>query len=163
MTQTTAMAAAAARPPVLLSTAMAAAAAQDSLRNENHNIHLRAAAAAAAQHEDDEQEEYSPSPAQQHQVQVHPNNSVTAADVLVGRGKGAYMSEGNLRFQKLVSDHLDAYKRALKNKDKITITKEIVDQVKMCGGRFLKEEGINGQVTEIDDRQARIKVAQVRF
>ena len=88
------------------------------------------------------------------------NPRITDLDVLVGRGKGAYMSAGNLKFQELVNAQLPDYKRANKNKDKIAITNRIVQAVHNYGGRFLKEEGLQGQVSVIDDRQARIKVAQ---
>lgn len=86
---------------------------------------------------------------------------VTQLDVLVGRGKGAYMSEGNVRFQKLVCGQLEAYKKAAANQEKAEITARIVKTVKHSGGRFLKEDdACIGRFIEIDDRQARVKVAQ---
>ncbi len=104
---------------------------------------------------------------------------MTSADVLVGRGKGNYLSEGNVRLQKLVQGkYLEAYKRARNNTQKSNITQEIVTAIQQSGGRFLKEvededeetllaaksivfceEG--GRLLEVDDKQARIKVAQV--
>ncbi|KAL7570686.1 hypothetical protein ACA910_017811 [Epithemia clementina (nom. ined.)] len=83
-----------------------------------------------------------------------------AADVILGRGKGAYQNEGNRRLQDLVAFYLPAYRAAKTNQEKINITTLIVESVKQNGGRFLSEKVKDGEIIEVCDQKARIKVAQ---
>lgn len=75
------------------------------------------------------------------------------------RGKGAYLSEGNLRYMQVINSYLSAYRAASSNQDKFQITKDIVEHVRSNGGRFMVVDG-NG-LTEVSQKVARQKVGQV--
>ena len=81
-------------------------------------------------------------------------------DVLLGRGKRASLWQGNVRYKRIIYSFLPAYEAATKNAEKTGITGEIVAAVKRSGGRFLKETR-NGDLTEVPDMTARLKVGQV--
>ncbi|KAL7580346.1 hypothetical protein ACA910_004376 [Epithemia clementina (nom. ined.)] len=83
---------------------------------------------------------------------------VGPADVLLGRGKGAYEWQGNLRYQQIICYSLPAYTAAKKKQDKTKISNSIVAAVKAGGGRFLKETR-DGTLCEVPDKEAREKVA----
>jgi len=82
-------------------------------------------------------------------------------DVIVGKGKGAYLYEGNRRYMQIVCRYVTKYRDCTKNADKVQITKEIVDQVTCRGGRFLGQDN-RGKLYEVTEKQARVKVGQVR-
>ena len=82
------------------------------------------------------------------------------ADVLLGRGKGAYEWQGNIRYQQIICYSLPAYTAAKKKQEKTQISNSIVNAVKQNGGRFLKETR-DGGVCEVSDKEAREKVAHV--
>ncbi|KAL7561247.1 hypothetical protein ACA910_004168, partial [Epithemia clementina (nom. ined.)] len=81
-------------------------------------------------------------------------------DVLLGRGKRASLWQGNLRYKKIIYSFLPAYEAATKNAEKTGITGEIVAAVKRSGGRFLKENARTGELSEVSDFTARLKVGQ---
>ena len=81
-------------------------------------------------------------------------------DVLFGRGKGSYESQGNLRFQHIIFEALPLFARAGK-KEKTRISKDVVAYLKSKGGRFLVEKE-DGALFEVTDEGAREKVVQVR-
>mmetsp|Transcript_18855 Transcript_18855/g.40585 ORF Transcript_18855/g.40585 Transcript_18855/m.40585 type:complete len:446 (+) Transcript_18855:103-1440(+) len=85
--------------------------------------------------------------------------SLQPQDVLVGRGKGAYLSEGNKRYMLLVNQFLPVYRRATNNQEKIEITKAVVAHVKRNGGRFMGVDS-KGNLNIVSDHVARIKVGQ---
>jgi hypothetical protein len=60
-------------------------------------------------------------------------------DVLFGRGSGPNDNEGNIRFRDLVAQRKSEYMATNHRQTKAKIAKEIVDQVFLCGGRFLKK------------------------
>ena len=82
------------------------------------------------------------------------------ADVLLGRGKRATLWDGNKRYKQLIRSYVASYVRAEKNRDKTSITIRIVDHVHMLGGRFVKEDLKTGQLSEVNDDVARLKVGQ---
>ncbi|KAL7580347.1 hypothetical protein ACA910_004377 [Epithemia clementina (nom. ined.)] len=79
-------------------------------------------------------------------------------DVLLGRGKGSYESEGNLRFQRVIYDALPRYALAKKKQDKTRISQDILALVKINGGKFLVHKG--KLLCVASDEQARAKVSQ---
>jgi len=79
--------------------------------------------------------------------------------VIVGKGKGAYLYEGNRRYMQIVCRYVTKYRDCTKNADKVQITKEIVDQVTCRGGRFLGQDN-RGKLYEVTEKQARVKVGQ---
>ena len=87
---------------------------------------------------------------------------VSETDVLFGRGKGSYEWKGNKFCKELITSRIPEYVAATKNKDKIRITSEIVSVIKMEGGRFLGVDSSNGDLYEVSDNEARLKVSQVR-
>ncbi|KAL7557043.1 hypothetical protein ACA910_002259 [Epithemia clementina (nom. ined.)] len=112
-------------------------------------------------------------------------------DVLLGRGKGSYESQGNREYARIIASYVPVYELATNNKDKIRITEEIVGLVKSSGARFLKHVAVrqarkprisrniirqsNGSATNttisnedwccmiISDAEARRKVSQVGY
>ena len=86
---------------------------------------------------------------------------LNSVDVLLGRGKRASLWQGNLRYKRIIYSFLPAYEAATKNAEKTGITGEIVAAVKRSGGRFLKENRKNGNLVEVSDCTARLKVGQV--
>ena len=83
-------------------------------------------------------------------------------DVLLGRGKGYYEKQGNIKFRVLMSHVVHDYDKA-KKVEKTQIAQGIVDRVKSRGGKFLREQSKgSGTLVEIDDKEARTKVSQVR-
>ena len=82
-------------------------------------------------------------------------------DVIVGRGKGAYLSAGNRKYMQVIMNNVARYQNASKSTEKAQITKEILDTVSQKGGRFLGIDG-RGTLYEVSEKQARIKIGQVR-
>ena len=89
-----------------------------------------------------------------------PETVAGPADVLLGRGRGSYEWQGNLRYQQIIYYALPAYTAAKKKQDKTQISNSIVAAVKQNGGRFLKEAR-DGSLCEVSDKEAREKVAHV--
>ena len=112
----------------------------------------------------------------------------TEADVFLGRGKGSYGRQGNLLYTSIIRSHVTMYMKLTKNQDKIRLTQQIVELVKTKGCRFLRraeatsvgkgaakrsgsskeeeegeeeEEEEEGELYEVSDVEARLKVAQV--
>jgi len=85
--------------------------------------------------------------------------SLRPLDVLVGRGKGAYLSEGNRRYLRIVHSAMPTYIATTTNHGKIQISKDVVARVKSNGGRFMVMDSRH-KLKEVSDQQARIKVAQ---
>lgn len=77
-------------------------------------------------------------------------------DVLLGRGKPLQKHSGNLRYHLIVESFQDRYETASKL-EKTNISKEIVEEIKRSGGRFLKQDKCGW--VEIDDDDARYKVS----
>ena len=81
-------------------------------------------------------------------------------DVIVGRGKGAYLSDGNRRFTQTIRSFLPVYNQTKTTQEKVQVTNNIVDHIKSNGGRFLRIDN-KGKLHPVPDKEARIKVAQV--
>ena len=65
----------------------------------------------------------------------HPRNN----DVLLGRGKAAYMHTGNIRFRNMALERLEEYNAPGKYFRKKKICQEIMALIRSRGGRFLKQ------------------------
>ena len=77
-------------------------------------------------------------------------------DVVMGRDWDAQIHPGTMRLREIIASHWDAYNNA-KKLEKTTITREIVQEVKAAGNRFLKSDGAGYVV--VDDSVAREKVS----
>jgi hypothetical protein len=77
-------------------------------------------------------------------------------DVLLGRGKFSQENLGNLRYRNLIAAYQDRYETARKS-EKTAIADEVVQNIKKCSGRFLKE--YYADFVEISDARAREKVS----
>jgi hypothetical protein len=77
-------------------------------------------------------------------------------DVLLGRGKFSQENLGNLRYRNLIAAYQDRYETARKS-EKTAIADEVVQSIKKCSGRFLKE--YYADFIEISDAKAREKVS----
>lgn len=66
----------------------------------------------------------------------------TKEDVLGGRGNGPNKHEGNKKFRALVQKFKIEYINAYTDRDKKTITLQIMDSIKSNGGRFLKKHTV---------------------
>jgi PBP1b-binding outer membrane lipoprotein LpoB len=77
-------------------------------------------------------------------------------DILLGRGKLSQENLGNLRYRNLIACYQDTYETARKI-EKTKIADEVVQSIKKCSGRFLKEH--YADFVEISDVKAREKVA----
>lgn len=80
-------------------------------------------------------------------------------DVLLGRGGKNNQHVGNAHFRQLARLRRDEYQRARK-KLKVTISRELVDQVREKKGRFLKKSGTEGW-QDVGDDVAREKASQL--
>lgn len=78
-------------------------------------------------------------------------------DVIMGRDWDAQIHPGTIRLREIIAMHRDAYDNA-KKLEKTMITREIVQEVKAGGNRFLKSDGAGGYVV-VDDSVAREKVS----
>jgi hypothetical protein len=83
--------------------------------------------------------------------------SPTALDVCCGRGKTNWNHEGNVAFRNLIRKYVPRYMGESSRADKTLIVVTIVDEIRSCGGRFLKEDD-EGTWYDIGDAQARDKV-----
>ena len=111
--------------------------------------------------------QHNPQPPRQNRKMSSLYDMLSPVDVFAGRGKGAYLHEGNRRLALLITEYLPAYQKATSNKEKVAITTFIVNSVKQRGGRFMKEDTSSYNCTELRlvelcDRKARVKVSQVR-
>ena len=77
-------------------------------------------------------------------------------DVIMGRDWEAQIHPGTMRLREIIASHWDAYDNA-KKLEKTKITREIVQEVKAGGNRFLKVDGAGYVV--VDDSVAREKVS----
>jgi len=89
-----------------------------------------------------------------------PHVTLCSQDVIVGQGRGAYESEGNIRYMELVRSNVDTYKAATNNAEKIQCTKDIYNEIARRGGRFLGVDKISKTLYEVPEKQARIKIGQ---
>lgn len=80
--------------------------------------------------------------------------------VILARGRSAFSHPGNKRFRRLMADWLDAYSNATTKKLKSRIVSEIIDQVRLYGADFLKQNPKSGKFHVVSDRVAREKVGQ---
>ena len=72
-------------------------------------------------------------------------HKINQFDVLTGRGSGPYEQAGNVHFRELVARRKEEY-LALNQRDskmKNQIAKEIAEEVRSKGGRFLKKISSN--------------------
>jgi hypothetical protein len=67
----------------------------------------------------------------------HPITELNDNDVLLGRGTGARQFIGNERFRSLVAEYKEDYSSAPKKKEKEMIARELFEDIKWLGGRFL--------------------------
>jgi hypothetical protein len=77
-------------------------------------------------------------------------------DVLLGREKISQEHVGNVRYHFVIDAHRDHFESS-SVREKTAITREIVQQIKASGGRFLKLD--NAGWEEVSDEAARKKVA----
>eukprot|EP00523_Entomoneis_sp_CCMP467_P008192 CAMPEP_0168738960 /NCGR_PEP_ID=MMETSP0724-20121128/11207_1 /TAXON_ID=265536 /ORGANISM="Amphiprora sp., Strain CCMP467" /LENGTH=310 /DNA_ID=CAMNT_0008786329 /DNA_START=105 /DNA_END=1037 /DNA_ORIENTATION=+ len=80
-------------------------------------------------------------------------------DVLVGKGRGAYLSKGNQRYMELISFYAEKHRDAPTNVEKIQITNQVIETVTKRGGRFLAVDE-SGRLVRVSEKQARVKVGQ---
>ncbi len=85
--------------------------------------------------------------------------AIGSNDVLCGRGGATNNHPGNKRFRSIVIDYMPAYLLARK-KEKATIARRIVDQIKENGGRFLKRSDGSNTWIEVSDKKATEKTSQ---
>jgi hypothetical protein len=101
---------------------------------------------------------------------------ITVHDVLLGRGRGPNMHQGNQRYRQIIYANRDNYNKACNRTEQTRITREIVNHIKQ-NGRFLKRletpkggtkkkkkrgEASSDAWVVVDDATARLKVGQVR-
>ena len=84
---------------------------------------------------------------------------VRPADVLCGRDKQSHSHVGNKRFRQIVMMHRQEYQSAPSRENKTNITCKIVNMIKECGGRFLKQDETTGEWLVVSDHYAREKVS----
>jgi hypothetical protein len=77
-------------------------------------------------------------------------------DVLLGRQKIAQENVGNVRYHFVIDTHIDQFESS-SVREKTTMTREIVQEIKAAGGRFLKLDDAGW--VEVSDEDARKKVA----
>lgn len=85
--------------------------------------------------------------------------TIGSNDVLCGRGGATNVHPGNKRFRAIVAHYMPNYLAARK-KEKSIIARQIVDQIKKQGGRFLKRSDGNDTWTEVSDKKATEKTSQ---
>jgi hypothetical protein len=81
----------------------------------------------------------------------------TALDVCCGRGKKNWRHQGNISFRRIIRIRVDSYISAPTKQDKSSIVVAIVDDIRLLGGKFLKQDD-SGRWYDIGDSQARDKV-----
>lgn len=81
------------------------------------------------------------------------------ADVLSGRGGGTNLHPGNRYFRQLIVSHSSSYDKATKSK-KPLVARDVVQQIRRRGGRFLRKDSTDGLFYEIGDDLAREKASQ---
>jgi hypothetical protein len=84
---------------------------------------------------------------------------ITEMDVLCGRDKITHSHVGNKRFLGLIKRHRDTYQNATSREVKTRISCDIVQMIRVGGGRFLKCNDRTGEYEDQDDIVAREKVA----
>jgi hypothetical protein len=79
-------------------------------------------------------------------------------DVLLGRGRPYQEWHGNLQLAKIIDIHREEYGQADRAK-KTAISKDVLEIVKSCNGRFLQQDKTTGEWEEVSDAVAREKVS----
>jgi hypothetical protein len=87
------------------------------------------------------------------------SNDLLDFDICCGRGKGKWNSPGNHRFKELIQNFLPEYADAKSKADKSRIVETVVSLVQEGGGRFVKQDEMNGQWYPISATETRSKVA----
>lgn len=83
----------------------------------------------------------------------------TTNDIFLGRGTLHAKHPGNTRFYQLVDGFLDRYGKADCKNEKTDLIKDIYDEVKASGQRFLKEDPPgSGSITEVSEDEAKKKI-----
>jgi hypothetical protein len=77
-------------------------------------------------------------------------------DVLLGRGKGCYLHEGNIRMRNIVRERGHLYEEVSFG-DRRRVVKDVLNLIKEGSVRFLREDGASW--VEVDDEAAEKKVA----
>jgi hypothetical protein len=92
----------------------------------------------------------------------HMDQHLTPAenDVLLGRGRPFQEWHGNLNLAKIIDIHREEYggENAYRAK-KTAISKDVLQIVKSCHGRFLQQDKATGEWEEVSDAVAREKVS----
>lgn len=78
-------------------------------------------------------------------------------DVLCGRERQIHAHQGNRKFRHLINMNRERYQTATSREVKTSITAEIVETVRLSGGRFLKQD--EGIWREVDPNYAHEKVS----
>jgi hypothetical protein len=79
-------------------------------------------------------------------------------DICCGRGKRNWNHKGNVYFRNLIQANVDRYITGKTKTDKTAIVLAVVDQVRLGGSYFVKQNDDNGRWYDIGDAQAREKV-----
>jgi hypothetical protein len=82
----------------------------------------------------------------------------TSLDICCGRGKRNWNHLGNVSFRNLIQSCSDAYMMAPTKNDKTAIVFKIVEDMRLEGCKFLKQQVNSGRWMDIGDAQAREKV-----
>jgi hypothetical protein len=82
----------------------------------------------------------------------------TSLDICCGRGKRNWNHLGNVSFRNLIQSCSDAYMMAPTKNDKTAIVFKIVEDMRLEGCKFLKQQANTGRWLDIGDAQAREKV-----
>mmetsp|Transcript_127 Transcript_127/g.176 ORF Transcript_127/g.176 Transcript_127/m.176 type:complete len:204 (+) Transcript_127:43-654(+) len=87
------------------------------------------------------------------------DTNIMDVDVLFGRGGATNNHIGNRQFRILVAQHQQEYLEA-KKKEKASISKRIVGQVRQQGGRFLRKDESGSLWVDVGDKKASEKTSQ---
>jgi hypothetical protein len=79
-------------------------------------------------------------------------------DICCGRGKRNWNHKGNVYFRNLIQANVDRYLTATTKTGKTAVVLTIVDEVRLGGTYFVKQNDDNGRWYDIGDAQAREKV-----
>jgi len=87
-------------------------------------------------------------------------SKVGELDVLFGRGGQSNKNRGNQNYQRLVEGRAPEYAILQGRNAKTCLAKEIVQELKRQGARFLRKDKKAGTFWEVEDEEFRVKVSQ---
>lgn len=80
-------------------------------------------------------------------------------DVLCGRDRLSHSHPGNKRFRVIIEMNREAYQNAPNRETKTNLTIQIVEMIRQCDGRFLKQNETTKEWEDVGDNYAREKVS----